>query len=448
MAGALVAAAVICAVLASSAGAVSMTAATTNVRPGDEARVTFQAGSGAHDCQITAQAGRAHLGPLRYAVSQPLVVLTGQVPRDARSLAWTLTVRCASSQASAARARAATVHIHVAGRRKGAAVLFGRGSIHVRAYSVGASVAPEPEQAKGGKGGYVCASAWDGYRSVLDASSYCTGYCTWFAWKKRPEAQLKDLGNAWEWWGGAKARGIPEGSSPVVGAVAWWGISAHAPEGHVAYVIGASASSVTIEEMNRVAWDVADTRTISLSSGEAPNGYIYGGPAGDGPGSAGGGGTPGGSGSTPGESGSTPNGSYGVAMQANTGALLVSYLEANHNVAWTTNTGLGMMSGTSPSVAPAPGGGYTVAFQANTGALLVSYLEANHNVAWTTNTGLGMMSDTSPSIAAGPNGSYGVAMQANTGALLVSYLEANHNVAWTTNTGLGMMSDTSPSIGG
>jgi surface antigen len=239
-------------------------------------------------CQITAQAGHTRLGPLHYVVRKPLVVLTGRVPRDARSLAWVLRVRCASSRTSAARARAATVRVRVEGRREGATVLFARGSVRVHAYSPGASVAPEAERAKGGKGGYVCASAWDGYRSVLDASSYCTGYCTWFVWQKRPEAQLKDLGNAWEWWDGAKARGIPEGAMPVVGAVAWWGISAHAPEGHVAYVIGASASSVTIEEMNRAAWDVADTRTVPLSSGEAPNGYIYGGPAGNGPGSGGG----------------------------------------------------------------------------------------------------------------------------------------------------------------
>ena len=38
-------------------------------------------------------------------------------------------------------------------------------------------------------------------------------------------------------------------------------------------------------------------------------------------------------------------------MQANTGAMLVSYLDASHNVDWTTNTSLGMMQGTSPSIA-------------------------------------------------------------------------------------------------
>ena len=295
---ALVGASVLFASLSASAGAVTLTAATTKVRSGRDARVTFNVGTGAHACQITARAAHARLGPLRYTVSQPLVVLTAQVPRDARTLTWTLSVRCASSRARIARGGATNIRIHIAGRSKGAAVLFTRGSIHVHSYPADAVVGAEPERLKGGKGGYVCASAWDGYRSVLDASSYCTGYCTWFVWQKRPEAQLKNLGNAWEWWGGAKAARMPEGSVPVVGAVAWWGISAHAPEGHVAYVIAVSDSSVTIEEMNRIAWDASDTRTISLASSEAPNGYIYGGRAGNGPGS----GSPSGGGSSGGGS--------------------------------------------------------------------------------------------------------------------------------------------------
>lgn len=308
----LVAAAVVCAVTAPSAGAVTIVAATTKLSPGGKARFVVEAGPGVRDCQIAARAGHARFGPLRYVVSQPLVVLTGQVPRDARALTWTLSVRCASGVAQAARARASTVRLHVKGRRQGAAVLFARGSIHVHSYVAGTVVGAEPELLKGGKGGYDC-----GGSSYIDASSYCTGYCTWFVWKKRPEAQLKDLGNASEWWDGAKARGIPEDSAPVVGAVAWWGISSRAPEGHVAYVIAASASSVIIEEMNHLAWNVADTRTISLASSEAPNGYIYGGPVGDGPGSSGGSGgasSSGGSGS--GGSGGTTQGSAPSTLSA------------------------------------------------------------------------------------------------------------------------------------
>jgi surface antigen len=282
---------------APSAGAVTVTGATTKLVAGATGRIVFNAGAGSHVCLVAARSGVHRLGPLRYRVSQPLVVMTGRVPHAVKTLTWSLSVRCASSTAHIARVRAASVVIHVRGHRRGTAGLFSRASIHVRSYPAGAVVGAEPELRKGGKGGYDC-----GGSSYIDASSYCTGYCTWFVWQKRPEAQLKDLGNAWEWWDGAKGRGIPEGSAPVAGSVAWWGISAHAPEGHVAYVIGASGSSVTIEEMNRVAWDVADTRTISLVSSEAPNGYIYGGPAGSGSGSSGGSG----SGSSGGGGGPSP----------------------------------------------------------------------------------------------------------------------------------------------
>ena len=40
--------------------------------------------------------------------------------------------------------------------------------------------------------------------------------------------------------------------------------------------------------------------------------------------------------------------------QAHSPEGVVSYLDADHNVDWTTNTGLGMMQGTSPSIATGP----------------------------------------------------------------------------------------------
>jgi hypothetical protein len=56
-------------------------------------------------------------------------------------------------------------------------------------------------------------------------------------------------------------------------------------------------------------------------------------------------------------------GGYVVAFQANTGNLWT--VGADNRGDW----GLGMMAGTSPSIAVLPGGGYEVAFQANTGNL-------------------------------------------------------------------------------
>jgi len=117
-----------------------------------------------------------------------------------------------------------------------------------------------------------------------------------------------------------------------------------------------------------------------------------------------------------------------VAFQANTSNL------------WTVGPGgrndwrLGMMSGTSPSIAALKGGGYQVAFQANTGNLWTVGSAGNKD--W----GLGMRAGTSPSIAATPDGQFVVAFQANTSNL------------WTVGSGgkgdwhLGMMSGTSPSV--
>ena len=102
---------------------------------------------------------------------------------------------------------------------------------------------------------------------------------------KRPE--LSHLGNATDWLAGAQARHIPTGSTPVVGAVAWWsGVDrtyADSIYGHVAYVTGVGNGTVTFEEMNaRLGPGGWTPQTMALSSHYAPQGYIYGGPAGTG----------------------------------------------------------------------------------------------------------------------------------------------------------------------
>jgi surface antigen len=130
--------------------------------------------------------------------------------------------------------------------------------------------------ARPGRGGAGCAA---------DGGGYCIGQCVDFVWTKRPE--LSHLGNATDWLAGAQARHIPTGSTPVVGAVAWWsGVNrtyADSIYGHVAYVIGVGNGTVTFEEMNaRLGPGRVDTQTMALSSHYAPQGYIYGGPAGTG----------------------------------------------------------------------------------------------------------------------------------------------------------------------
>jgi hypothetical protein len=121
-----------------------------------------------------------------------------------------------------------------------------------------------------------------------------------------------------------------------------------------------------------------------------------------------------------------------VAFQANTGHLY-TYDPANKS---STDAGLGMAAATSPAIA-ANGSGHEVAFQANTGHLY-TYDPANKS---STDAGLGMAAGTSPAIE--PDGSgYAVAFQANTGHLY-TYDPASKS---STDTGLGMKAGTSPTI--
>lgn len=90
--------------------------------------------------------------------------------------------------------------------------------------------------------------------------------------------------------------------------------------------------------------------------------------------------------------GTSPCYSFGVvAFQANTGNLWAGYLGTPNDMK------LGMMAGTSPSMAIDLDDDFEVciAFQANTGNLWLSTDHPNRG----TNTGLGMMRNSSPSIA-------------------------------------------------
>jgi hypothetical protein len=80
-----------------------------------------------------------------------------------------------------------------------------------------------------------------------------------------------------------------------------------------------------------------------------------------------------------------------AAFQANTGHLWVHTSEGGSQ-----DLGLGMLAGTSPSIA-ALSGGWVAAFQANTGHLWVYTSEGGSH-----DLGLGMLAGTSPSIGTTP----------------------------------------------
>ncbi|MFT4218296.1 MAG: CHAP domain-containing protein, partial [Micropruina sp.] len=122
-----------------------------------------------------------------------------------------------------------------------------------------------------------------------------------------------------------------------------------------------------------------------------------------------------------------------IAFQANTTHLWTVGEDARGN--W----GLGMMAGTSPSIAVLPTGGYLVAFQANTGNL---WVVGAGGASGPGDTKYGMARGTSPSITALAGGGWEVAFQANTGSL---WAVGSHHVG---DMHAGMASGTSPTIAG
>ena len=240
----------------------------------------IDAGDGAKACVFTASSGGTRQGPYVYRIGRPIVTLRWSIPRAAANGRWTISARCAKSKKGAKKARALAIKVAITGgKRKGPRQFIQRGSLRI---STGARTAilgsPSPiagETPEGGKGN-GCASPDNGYKSVIDATSYCTGYCTWYAYSRRPAANLKHLGHARDWLPAARGRGIPTGSTPRPGAIAWWDGRVGWGYGHVAYVERVEGNTVVIAEMNVAGWNKVSPRSIPLNSPVAPHGYIYG----------------------------------------------------------------------------------------------------------------------------------------------------------------------------
>jgi len=98
------------------------------------------------------------------------------------------------------------------------------------------------------------------------------------------------------------------------------------------------------------------------------------------------------------------------------------------------DTGLGMMAGSSPSIAALSNGGYEIAYQGANGDLWT------YGTARSGDTGVAMMDGTSPSITAIPGGYYQIAYQGSDGDLW------EYGDGGSGNTGDGMAAGTSPSI--
>jgi surface antigen len=101
-------------------------------------------------------------------------------------------------------------------------------------------------------------------------AKFTYGQCTWYVASRR---NVPWTGDAWMWYGGAKAMGYPEGQVPEPGAimVTWESLI----YGHVAYVEQVNADgSFVISEMNFKGWNMIDERTLHVK--DVPLiGFVY-----------------------------------------------------------------------------------------------------------------------------------------------------------------------------
>lgn len=120
----------------------------------------------------------------------------------------------------------------------------------------------------GGSGGYTI-GGFSGSYSVAPGNRFPYGYCTWYVYNRRP---VPWLGNAWEWFGQARAYGWATGQTPRAGAIM---VTWESSFGHVAYVESVNSDgSWTVSEMNFRGWGIVDTRTIR-PGGVPLIGFIY-----------------------------------------------------------------------------------------------------------------------------------------------------------------------------
>lgn len=248
-------------VVGNAAGSDSVVAATLDVQwqPGSTCRAS-----------VAAKGLRARLGSVRTSRGggAQWSWVTG---RDAPGGRWISRVACFGRGSTAS--STATFTVPRSRLRRGARGLIKRGSLRARPYD-----------GFGGKG--------EGLGSGGDP--YPLGQCTWYAWLKRPDLPWfsGSAGNALNWISSAQAHGIPTGTTPVAGAIVVFqprqdGAGGY---GHVAYVESVNGGSISISEANYSGVRVRETidgipievQTISSAGLH----YIYGGPAGNGPGAS------------------------------------------------------------------------------------------------------------------------------------------------------------------
>ncbi len=110
------------------------------------------------------------------------------------------------------------------------------------------------------------------------------GQCTWYAVGRRPDLLNIVHGDAREWLRAARGR-MPEGRRPAVGAIAVFVPHPRGAPGHVAYVAAVSHGRVLLDDSDwrPTPWSPWLEVHEHWEAARSASGYIYGGPAGNGP---------------------------------------------------------------------------------------------------------------------------------------------------------------------
>jgi surface antigen len=225
-------------------------------------------------CTLTVAAGAESttLAPITLNKSGRGIV-SWPVPESAPSGKWTFSVLCVK-QRHATRTRTAITLVNHGGGTGGLVQHLGEGGGKGGSGQSCAPIAVPPG------GGQVCFSG-DPFATYGPHPGEDIGQCTWYAAGRRPDLDGITTGNASEWLAEAQGK-VPEGIVPVAGAIAV-NKTADGGVGHVAYIdeVKNGGATLVLDEAN-LKNDEKVYLDIETPASEFV-GYIYGGPAGNGP---------------------------------------------------------------------------------------------------------------------------------------------------------------------
>ncbi|MCK5413643.1 MAG: LysM peptidoglycan-binding domain-containing protein [Candidatus Pacebacteria bacterium] len=107
------------------------------------------------------------------------------------------------------------------------------------------------------------------FYNPLNSHRFAYGHCTYYVASR---VYVPWSGHAKSWLVNARAYGYRTGNVPAVGSIVV--TTEHRLYGHVAYVESVNGDTITISEMNYVAWNRKSVRVLSIKS-SVIRGYIY-----------------------------------------------------------------------------------------------------------------------------------------------------------------------------